>query len=107
MQQIVTWARIAEDFASGVHARQCGPAHKVEDLLAALLVREARLVVAAHDAPAGPGAHAAAQVGLPARAHAAVPAEGLCPGTRKAFYDCDRPSLIATRFAPQDAAVSR
>ena len=73
---------IAEGFTSALHAKQWRPAHKVVDLLAALLVREARLVVAAHDAPAGPGAHAAAQVGLPARAHAAVPAERLCPGRR-------------------------
>ncbi len=52
-------------------------AHKVVDLLAGLLVREAHAVVGLHDAITSPLAHCPAQVGLVALAHGALRAEGL------------------------------
>ena len=74
-------------------------------LLAALLVREARLAVAAHDALASPDAHAAAQVGLPTLAHAAVSAEGL--RTWKSFLIDPRYTLLHSILVLSNDRVRR
>ena len=68
-------------------SQEGGRAHKVVDLLAALLVPEAWLAVSRHDALASPLPDPAAEVGLVAPAHYAFPAEGLQMGTRSFSSD--------------------
>lgn len=60
-----------------ISASKGSAAHKVVDLLAGLLVREAHAVVGLHNAVASPLAHGPTQVGLVALAHGALGAEGL------------------------------